>query len=269
MIGEIISLLEAMIQALRRANSINVNDSPTKSQAISISQRYFSTERPLLLQIWGETPEILDHDAKWQQLVRLAHGNNARKSYMKVVKSIKKELSEFNIYLLTTGLSAIRSPPPESRNSSEEARILETLERLIQSAGASYRQGLDDLKNPDRLSYRGTAAEFREVLRETLDHLAPDEQVILQEGFKLEVNLTKPTTKQKVRYILASRGKNKTQRTTAEKAVELVEELTGEVTRAIYNHASLATHIQQSREEVARIKRYVDTVLFDILEISR
>jgi hypothetical protein len=75
--------------------------------------------------------------------------------------------------------------------------------------------------------------------------------------------------KQKVRYVLNSRGKNKTQRETAEKSVVMTEELAGEVARAVYNNASLATHVQQSRTEVERIKRYVDTVLFDLLEVSR
>jgi hypothetical protein len=92
--------------------------------------------------------------------------------------------------------------------------------------------------------------------------------VTRQDGFKFEGDRKKPTMKQKVRYILSSRGKNKTQRETAEKSADLIEELAGEVTRALYNQASLAAHVQQSRTEVENIKRYVDTVLFDLLEIS-
>jgi hypothetical protein len=74
--------------------------------------------------------------------------------------------------------------------------------------------------------------------------------------------------KQKTRYILASRGRHKPQRVTAEKITGLVEELSGEVTRAVYDRASLATHVQQSKQEVQQVKRYVDTVLFDLLEIT-
>ena len=146
---------------------------------------------------------------------------------------------------------------------------METLDRLVPSAAASYRQGFNDLNGVDRLSYRGTAAEFREALRETLDHLAPDDQVMAQEGFALEANQTTPTMKQKVRFVLTSRGRNKTQREAAEKSLALIGELSGEVMRAIYNRASLATHVQESKMEVQKIKRYVDTVLFDLLEIAR
>jgi hypothetical protein len=75
--------------------------------------------------------------------------------------------------------------------------------------------------------------------------------------------------KQKVRYILTSRDRNRTQMKSAEKMVGLIEELSGEVMRAVYNRASLATHVHQSKTEVRQIKRYVDTVLFDLLEIAQ
>ena len=41
-----------------------------------------------------------------------------------------------------------------------------------------------------------------------------------------------------------------------------------EVARVVYNRASVATQVQESKQEVQKIKRYVDTVLFDLLEIS-
>jgi len=151
--------------------------------------------------------------------------------------------------------------------SREETLILKTLEALVPSAAASYRQGWSDLVGSERLSYRGTAAEFRESLRETLDQLAPDADVQSQNWYKREDGQTKPTMKQKARYILTSRERNKTQRESAEKILTLIEELSGEVMRAVYNRASLATHIHQSKAEVQKIKRYVDIVLFDLLEI--
>ena len=185
-----------------------------------------------------------------------------------MLASLRRDLTNFNVLTLT-------SPLPRSAKreavilSTDEMSILETLDRLIPSAAASYRQGLADIKGDDRLSYRGTAAELREALRETLDHLASDEAVTAQAGFKLEFGQTKPTMKQKVVFVLTSRGRNKTQRVSAEKSLAVIEELSGEVLRAVYNRASLATHVQESRSEVQQIKRYVDTVLFDLLEIVR
>ena len=106
-------------------------------------------------------------------------------------------------------------------------------------------------------------------MRETLDHLAPDAEVETQKWYKPEEKQTKPTMKQKARYILISRAQNRTQRASAEKMFGLIEELSGEVMRAVYNRASLATHVHQSKGEVQQIKRYVDTVLFDLLEIAQ
>jgi hypothetical protein len=146
----------------------------------------------------------------------------------------------------------------------------ETPRSLIsRTAAACYRQGISDLVGADRVSYRGTAAELRESLRETLDHLAPDAEVEQQRWYKPEDRQTRPTMKRKARYILTSRGRNRTQMTSAEKLLGLIEELSGEVMRAVYNRASLATHVHQSKNEVRQIKRYVDTVLFDLLEIAQ
>lgn len=267
MLDKIISSLEALEQSLRRGASVNVNDQATKELVISLAKSYFSSGRKIIA-------ETIDPDATseideiWQMLVRLAHGNNARSSYRKVVTRLRKEMREFNIYVVASGGQFDDYAAASRVLTGEEILLLETLDRMIPSAAASYRQGLTDLRQVGRLSYRGTAVEFREALRETLDHLAPDNEIMAVAGFKLEANQHRPTTRQKVQYVLSSRGRKKVQRETAEKALRLADELTGELTRAIYNQASLATHVQQSKDEVVRIKRYVDNVLFDLLEIK-
>lgn len=268
MIGQLITDLEALGASLRRGKAVNVNDQSSKDRAIGLASRYFSDVRPRIVMVCGETEILLRHDELWQQLVRLAHANNARRTYLKTIGGLRKNLSEFSILALSMPLASDSQPATEVSLSAEEVLILKTLESLVPSAAASYRQGLSDLLGPERLSYRGTAAEFRESLREALDHLAPDEEVSAQGWYKPEGGQKKPTMKQKARYVLISRERNKTQRDSAEKALGLIEELSGEVMRAVYNRTSLATHIQQSRVEVQKIKRYVDTVLFDLLEIS-
>ena len=268
MIGQLITDVEALGATLRRGKAVNVNDQSSKDRAIALATRYFSDVRPHLVAVRGETEDLLRHDELWQQLVRLAHGNNARRSYLKAIGAIRKDLSEFNISDLSMPVLSPSLSAASTSLSREESLILKTLESLVPSAAASYRQGLADLVGPERLSYRGTAAEFREALREALDHLAPDDDVVAQGWYKPEEGQKKPTMKQKARYILTSRERNKTQRDSAEKALGLIEELSGEVMRAVYNRASLATHVHQSKTEVQKIKRYVDTVLFDLLEIA-
>jgi hypothetical protein len=234
--------------------------------AIGLATRYFSDVRPSIVSAVGEVESVLSHDRQWQQLVRLAHGNNTRRSYLRILGTLRKDLSEFNIASVAATIPETTSTSSLSR---EETRILLTLEALVPSAATSYRQGFNDLIGPERLSYRGTAAEFREALRETLDHLAPDTDVEKQHWYKRETDQKRPTMRQKARYILISRERNKTQMTSAEKIVGLIEELSGEVMRAVYNRASLATHVHQSKTEVRQIKRYVDAILFDLLEIAQ
>ncbi len=268
MIGQLITDIEALGVSLRRGKAVNVNDQSSKDRAIGLATRYFSDVRPQVVAVAGETDLLLHHDELWQQLVRLAHGNNTRRTYLKIIDAIRRQLSEFNISALTTPVMQAAQSISNAALSREETLILETLEALVPSASASYRQGLSDLVGPERLSYRGTATEFRESLRETLDHLAPDADVAAQGWYKPAEGQKQPTMKQKTRYILTSRGQNRTQWGSAEKMFGLIEELSGEVMRAVYNRASLATHIHQSKVEVQQIKRYVDTVLFDILEIA-
>jgi len=267
MIGQLIADVEALGASLRRGRSVNVNDQNSKDRAIGLATRYFNDIRPPLVATSGETDAVLRHDEEWQRLVRLAHGNNARRSYLKTIGTLRKGLSEFNISALSTPVVSSTQSLAGTFPSREETLVLKTLESLVPSAAASYRQGLSDLVGPERLSYRGTAAEFRESLRETLDHFASDTVVQEQAWYKPEEGQKKPTMRQKVRYVLTSRERNKTQRDSAEKMLGLIEELSGDVMRAVYNRASLATHIHQSKGEVQKIKRYVDTVLFDLLEI--
>jgi hypothetical protein len=252
---------------LKTRHSVHVNDRETKAAAITLAATYFTDTRPLLVDVLGDQHALGKPDQAWQELVRLAHANNKRSTYLKVVKSLAAALREVSVKTLVrtsergSGGSGLLELTPV------ELQLLSTLEALLPTAAASYRQGLLDLRDRERLSYRGTASEFRETLRETLDHLAPDADVAKQSGFTYEVGQTRPTMKQKARFVLVSRGRSKTQTSVAEKTIGVVEGLAGEVVRATYNRASLATHLETTRAEVIRIKRYVDTVLFDLLEI--
>jgi hypothetical protein len=267
MVGELLKELVAFTGRVKARSSVNVNDEVTKAGAIALATKYFNSFRPVLLETLGDTYDMANLDAGWQELVRLAHGNNARSTYLRVLRRLASELKEANVGALSRASEGRGAGSSPSDLNAAEVQLLGTLEALLPTAAASYRQGLLDLGAEQRLSYRGTASEFREALRETLDHLAPDADVTKQTGFKTEDGQTRPTMKQKTRFVLTSRGRSKTQTAVTEKAIAVIEGLTGEVVRATYDRASLATHLETTRAEVQRIKRYVDTVLFDLLEI--
>jgi len=139
---------------------------------------------------------------------------------------------------------------------------------LTRNSAFSYKQAINDLADKGRISYRGCANELRETLRETLDYLAPDNDVVAQPSFKLDKSMTKPTMKQKVRYILAARGMVRNASKAPEDAVELIEERIGGLARATYDKSSISSHTSSERGEVVRIKNYVNALLAELLEVQ-
>lgn len=267
MLQPLLEGLAALQNRLKNRSSVHVNDQDTKASAIALATAYFNEVRPHLVAVLGHE-QVQSPDETWQELVRLAHGNNKRSTYIKLSRRLAVQLRELSVQTLARTAERSAGGQGLSDLTPAELQLLSTLEVLLPTAAASYRQGLLDLRDKERLSYRGTASEFREALRETLDHLAPDSDVAKQPGFKHEDGQSRPTMKQKARFVLLSRGRSKTQTAVAEKTIGVVEGLAGEVVRATYDRASLATHLETTRAEVIRIKRYVDTVLFDLLEVT-
>ncbi len=148
-----------------------------------------------------------------------------------------------------------------------ERRIIDTLSRILPAAAASYQQCLFDLGGASRLSYRGVAHELREVLRETLDYLAPDPDVMAESGFKLEKSMTRPTQRQKALFVLRKRNLPGEAIRAPELAVSMVEELGAAITRSAYTRGSISAHGASSSPEVRQLKMYVDAVLAELLVI--
>jgi hypothetical protein len=145
--------------------------------------------------------------------------------------------------------------------------MITTLKALLPSAALSYEQALLDLSQEQRLSWRGPAADLREALRETLDHLAPDEEVVSAPGYKQEPGTHGPTMKQKVRFILRSRGLSKAVSATTEDATSSIDEAIGSFVRSVYTRSSVSTHTPTEKSEVRRVLDLVRVVLSELLEI--
>jgi len=145
-----------------------------------------------------------------------------------------------------------------------ERQIVTTLERMLPPAALSYEQVLQDIASGKRVSWRGTGSELREVLREVMDHLAPDGDVMAAPNFKLDGELKRPTQRQKVRYILKAR---KRAVGVAEDAVDTLEEVIARLARSTYQRGSATTHASTDATEVKRLKNYVDALLVELLEI--
>ena len=135
------------------------------------------------------------------------------------------------------------------------------------AAALSYQQAIADLADDGRASFRGPALELREALRETLDHLAPGEEVEAMNGYKQEPDRKGPTMKQKVRFVRSARALSKSIWCRSRANRYTIDELVGSLTRSVYDMSSVATHVAKERKAVVRIKLYVVAVLHEMLEI--
>jgi len=258
--------VESFSSAVSRNKAQNVNAAGLRQQARDLVQGYFH-EVKVALQILGVTDATTKElDAEMQRLIGLSIGKNSKASYQNVLRDIKAKRKGIETGLeFLIGVESPASPGP----SGSEGAILATLERMIPTAGASYKQALLDLQQKGRVSYRGAAAELREVVREVLDHLAPDDAVTAAPGFKLEEGLKGPSMKQKVRFILKARKVPDAGMKPAEDSIKHVDENIPSLGRSVYNRGSMDVHTARSREEVLNLKLYADAVLGELLEIHK
>ena len=147
----------------------------------------------------------------------------------------------------------------------EDDEITRKLEAFVPSAALSYKQAVLDLGDESRISFRGPALEFREALREILDHLAPDAEVMAAPGYKHAKGTNSPTRKQKVRFVMKKNGKGSSS-DAPEEAVTAFEEAIARLTGAVYQRSSKATHAAAERGHVLQLRRYIVVVFHDILE---
>jgi uncharacterized membrane protein len=229
------------------------------------AQEWFRVVRTGLLSVGIFEDEMSSIDQLMQDLLRLAQVRSTTASYLALLRKVKKELAvvevrrELALTITSTSSTSVEVRPGEDR-------VIQMLNELVPSAALSYRQAIRDLSQTDRESFRGTANEFRSVVWDALDRLASDDAVSESPGFKLEKGQSKPTQKQKTRYILSSRLGEKARRT-PETSVQLIEEHVGSLARAIYDRTSISTHIATTRAETMQLRMYVETLLAELLEI--
>lgn len=260
-----VTLLLADVETERKAINRHVGkqlQSSSKRSALrAIAERYFNEVRPQIVGNIDDASHVASLDSTMQKLVEKCHKAGAVATYSDLLKSAKTHLIQVDMRLVSTPLASTNT-----QHSDPDVKIIKTLRALLPSAALSYEQALSDLAIPDRLSWRGPATDLREALREALDHLAPDAEVVLSAGYKVEPNAHGPTMKQKVRFILKNRGLSKALSSPAESATESVDEALGTFVRSVYTRSNISTHTPTDRHEVLRVLDLVRVVLAELLE---
>jgi hypothetical protein len=254
--------VEVLTRKIRRIKTKQLNIAAVKGDLQSFVHQYFNNLRPAYLSGGKSETDLVDVDSTMQELLRCTQRRTVVSLYINNLKKLSVALHELEMRSLIGGQAPI-GPKDDLRNQ----RLLETLAKLSRSAATSYEQGLIDLQDDNRKSWRGTAVEFRESLREVLDMLAPDEEVKAQPGFQLEKDAKGPTMKQKAVFILKSRKALSKQIKPFTDAIDVVEEIIGKFVRSVYERSSVATHTHVSRDEVLTTKSYVELALSELLEV--
>lgn len=253
----------ALDRTLRKVKALHVNKREPKDAIRCLARTYFGEWRPSLFGQVGGEAELSRVDAAIQELVRMVQVRTRVSDYRKTLSELNRAVGELELKSFRPNASSLAPKTVLSHHQ----RILESLRKLNEPAANSFEQGLLDLQTDDRKSWRGTAVEFREALRETLDTLAPDDAVTKQPGFKLEPDEKGPTMKQKAVFILRSRRSKDAQLKSLRDAINVIEELIGKFVRAVYTRSSVAVHIAQSKKEAVKVRDYVTLVLTELLEI--
>lgn len=263
-VTQYIAELERERKALNQNGGDVLESKRARDQLRSLAEKYFHEVRPKLIDGTIEGHHVEAVDQALGQLVSLCHKRGRVDKYREILKQVKGHLVKLDSILVTSNPNTA-SPVKTDL----DARIVTTLRVLQPSASLSYEQALFDLAQEDRLSWRGPATDLRESLRETLDRLAPDDEVSAMQGYKLEPNTSGPTMKQKVRFILRNRGTSKVVASTAEEATNSIESSMGAFVRSVYTRSSVSTHTPTNKDEVLRVLDLVRVVLAELLEVRR
>ncbi|MBI5638400.1 MAG: hypothetical protein HZA03_10565 [Nitrospinae bacterium] len=257
--------IDTLVKEFTRTRTAVVDRQGLRKQTRDVVKVYFNQHRPALLQQCQEEGHLQPLDTSMQKLLSCCNARTSKTKYLAELRTAKKGLDNIELKCLLPDSNA--SGGGQAALSAQDVAIINTLRDLLSSACKSYEQGLHDLEDRKRQSWRGPVAEFREALRETLDHLAPDADIKKQSGFKLEPDQKGPTMKQKVVFILKSRQAGSAVIDTTKSNVDLIEEKTGAFVRSVYNRSSASTHGVSSREEAISIKKHIALILSELLKV--
>lgn len=255
--------LECCCQELGKLKSAQLNSQSRREALRQLVEAYFQTVRSEMFSESEQDEDVATVDGIMQELLVLCHKRGSVNRYRTLLSKARKALIIIDARIVSSGLISSR----QERLNSTDMKIIATLDKILPSAALSYQQALQDLQAETRFSWRGPATDLREVLRETLDYFAPDSDVKAMQGYKQLPDTNGPTMKQKVRYIMKSRGVSKSASSPAENATDAVENAVASFVRSVYTRSNVSTHTPTEKNEVLRVRDFVRIVLCELLEI--
>ncbi len=265
--NEFLDALERLISMLARSKAKLVSAVEERNHVRSFVAAWFGEYRPAFLELIADEEQFLPIDDVMQGLLKLASEPSSRLIYTRLTRNVRKH---FRDHLLVPLSRAHWSRAPERAPAGVDPEVARRLRTLDADLAESYEQVVEDLADGNRKTYRGTAAELREVIRGVLVQLAPDEKVKNTDWYK-EARRTgtraesNPTQSERTKFILRQRTAGSAAVEAAESYMLSIEDRLGHVVRASYRRASDSTHTGAERQELAQQLRYANALLAELL----
>lgn len=243
---------------LARRGHVWITSQDDYARIRAVCEGWIREYRPQLVRVLGEVDSILAIDAEvsWlrSRVGMRTRADDVRAAARRIQRAISRDLlPAYDVARWSTATAVTQT---------DAGDVARRLALVSEQVADSYRQASTDLADESRSTYVGPAGELREVLRSTIDALAPPADEIATEAWYKGHN-GRPTQAEKIRAILGDQDRA----TQPAKSLDVIDEAIGAVGRATYNRASASLHVarKSAREEVTRIKMWVDVVLSEVL----
>jgi Predicted pPIWI-associating nuclease len=175
-----------------------------------------------------------------------------------------RRLREFQVRVRKQPRRPVAVVPAREPLSGRDADILARLRRQSPSLADSMEQALQDLNDHTRLSYVGPAGEIREVMRATVQLLAPDNEIKGQPWYRgIERDgKQSPSQAERIRYAVQQRGGDRDQIRGFD---ELTDQLVAQIGRQTYATGSSAFHAGTLQSKVRKLTGWVFAILDEVL----
>jgi len=253
---------EGETPALGKAEQINVQ---------SVVGAWFREYQPYFSQIVGaEDPQIAALDEMMQELLQISSDGSARRT---VIRSVSRAAKNFRDNLLFRISRAYWSRAPQRSPAGLDDDLARRLRNLDPKIADGYEQAVLDIEDPERQSYRGAAAELREVLTHVLHILAPTSEVEAMDWYKEArksgtATEPKPMRTERTKFILRKQVQGSTTTEFAESYMSMVEERLGHVIGRTFERSNRSTHAESEKGELVRLLPYINALLRELVPPS-
>lgn len=236
----------------------------------SVVGAWFGEYQPYFSKIVGEDDvHVKSIDETMQEILQISCDGSTRRT---VMRSVAFAAKKFRSDLLVRISRVYWSTAPERSPAGRDEEIVKRLRMLDPKVADGYEQAVLDIEDRDRLSYRGAAAELREVLTHVLHILAPTTEVEATDWYKESrksgsINEIKPTRTERTKFILRKQAHGSTAAEFAESYMSMVEDRLGHVIGRTFARSNRSTHAESEKEELVTMLPYLNALLRELLPV--